>query len=168
MKIPLKYIIWPCLILLTTACSSNKYRPSPNARVYSISTENEFELIEKNDFSHKTYTRSNPKPMTLKESPRVTPVEVQLETQKETPAQNLSNPTIQASSKLSAKNQERLQEINQNLAFYCMKHRNDPAYKNEEKCLKFTEKVLNSCQKEHRIVNAVMLSCIKGRLKNRR
>lgn len=75
---------------------------------------------------------------------------------------------LQAPTQLSAKNEERLQEINQNLAFFCMKHRQDSAFKNEEGCLAFTKKVLKSCEKKHQIINTVMVNCIKERLKKKR
>lgn len=75
---------------------------------------------------------------------------------------------LSPTSKLSSKNKDRLLEINQNLAFFCMKHRKDPVLFNEKKCQTFTKKVLDSCQKMHPLVNTVMVNCIKARLKKKR
>lgn len=69
----------------------------------------------------------------------------------------------------SSKADERLIEINQNLAFYCMKHRKDPVYGGDEaKCMKFVNKVMSNCQKQHRIVNSKLLNCIQTKLKKRK
>ncbi|MEA9356352.1 hypothetical protein SHI21_09070 [Bacteriovorax sp. PP10] len=69
----------------------------------------------------------------------------------------------------TSKADERLIEINQNLAFYCMKHRKDPAYGGDEaKCMKFVNVVMAKCQKQHRIVNSKLLNCIQTKLKNKR
>lgn len=68
----------------------------------------------------------------------------------------------------TSKADERLIEINQNLAFYCMKHRKDRAYGgNEAKCMKFVNLVMSKCQKQHRIVNSKLLNCIQTKLKKR-
>lgn len=68
----------------------------------------------------------------------------------------------------NSKTDERLIEINQNLAFYCMKHRKDPSFGGSEaKCMKFVNKTMNNCQKIHRIVNSKLLSCIQKKLKGR-
>lgn len=161
MKIILKYTVCLYVVLLSTSCSMYKNKFNSNAKVYSISTENEFELIEKNDLYRETYNKTSAPSLTLKNPPKnIVPTP-------ENPSKNVNAPTVSASNKLSSKNQERIIEINQNLAFYCMKHRNDPVYKSEDGCLKFTEKVLNRCQNEHQVVSAAMLSCIKTRLKNR-
>ena len=87
---------------------------------------------------------------------------------KEIPVEKISITESFAVEKLSAKNQERLQEINQNLAFFCMKHRKDPLFQdNEDKCLAFTKKILKICEKKHQIINTVMVNCIKDHLKKR-
>ena len=52
---------------------------------------------------------------------------------------------VTTSSKLSKKSEERLKEINHNLAFYCMKHGNESSFKSEENCFKFTKTILNYC-----------------------
>lgn len=68
----------------------------------------------------------------------------------------------------NSKTDERLIEINQNLAFYCMKHRKNPSFGGSEaKCMKFVNKTMNDCQKIHRIVNSKLLNCIQKKLKRR-
>lgn len=120
---------------------------------YSSSTQQEFENIERNDLKHSQYTTTR---LPL-EKPRVVLKE----------REKVIEPQIVANSKLSEKNQERLQEINQNLAFFCMKHRQDSRFKSENQCLEFTKKVLVQCEKKHNIINSVMVSCIKEQLKKR-
>lgn len=147
-------ILSVCVLLLTTACSSTpQYENGLRSRVYSNSTEREFEAIEKNDFKTAPTYRSTIK--TPKSS-------------NETPSPKILSPKIAPSQRLSVKNEERLQEINQQLAFFCMKHRKDPAFLNEEKCLQFTKKALEACEKKHQIINSVMLNCVKQQLKKRR
>ena len=69
----------------------------------------------------------------------------------------------------SSKADERLIEINQNLAFYCMKHRKDPRFNDDEaKCMNFVNKAMTECQKSHRIVNSQLLNCIQARLKGKK
>jgi hypothetical protein len=117
-------------------------------KIYSPETQKEFEKIEKGDTRNARSGNSKSKPkLPPKENPKET------------------SPEVAYSGKLSLKNQERLQEINQNLAFYCMKHRQDRAFSSEEKCLKFTKVVLKACEKKHVLINKVMVNCIKDRLK---
>lgn len=151
--------------LILVGCSSEPTIKSP-AKTYSSSTEREFEMIEKNDLRVNPPYRSSVKP---REKPAIVIKE------KEVPVrENLlripPKTTVQSNTdttQLSAKNQERLQEINQNLAFFCMKHRKDHAFLNEDQCLAFTKKVLKSCEKKHKLINTVMVNCIKDQLKKR-
>ncbi|MBC7430130.1 MAG: hypothetical protein H7336_16060, partial [Bacteriovorax sp.] len=77
-------------------------------------------------------------------------------------------PTTQTGKTKNAKVDERLIEINQNLAFYCMKHRKDLAFGGDEaKCMSFVNHTMNACQKIHHIVNSKLLSCIQAKLKSR-
>lgn len=147
-------ILSAAVLLLATACSSTPQDENESTpKVYSSSTQREFEAIEKNDLNVAPTYRSTSK--TPKSSI-------------ETPSPKIPSPKIIPSQHLSAKNEERLQEINQQLAFFCMKHRKDPAFSNEEKCLQFTKKALEACEKKHQIINSVMLNCVKERLKKRR
>lgn len=78
--------------------------------------------------------------------------------------------TVPVEKKSAATNRadERLIEINQNLAFFCMKHRKDPTFGgDEEKCMKFVNKTMENCQKQHKIVNSKLLNCIQSKLKKR-
>lgn len=120
---------------------------------YSNFTQQEFEHIERNDLR-----RSQPSSSGIPaERPRIIAKE----------KEKTIKPQIVTNSKLSEKNKERLQEINQNLAFFCMKHRQDSHFQSENQCLGFTKKVLEQCEKKHKIINSVMVSCIKERLKRK-
>lgn len=169
-KYELIILLSSCLLWLVSCSSTEQKSLEPTKKVYSRSTEKEFEDIEKYDFGNKTNyrpattgkSRNAPGMAPLKNHPK--------EVITETPPEKYGsgNAELQAPTQLSAKNEERLQEINQNLAFFCMKHRQDPAFKNEENCLAFTKKVLKSCEKKHQIINTVMVNCIKERLKKKR
>ena len=132
---------------------------------YSTSTEKEFEAIEKGD-----------SPRSSAQTKKSIPAKPSRELQERAPRPPVKEavkspvkevPEIIPTGQLSSKNQERLQEINQNLAFYCMKHRKDDVFSSEENCLKFTKRVLNDCEKKHKLINTVMVNCIKERLKKR-
>lgn len=143
------------IILVLSGCAHEETNES-NKTIYSASTQKEFEQIEKGD----VYKQSLPPAHDLAKRPlkkSVAPVSSPKE-----------NPKLIPSTQLSARSEERLQEINQNLAFYCMKHRQDGTFKNEDQCLKFTQEVLKSCEKKHKLINTVMVNCIKDRLKKRR
>lgn len=149
-------------MLLAVSCSTET--PERQTKTYSPSTEREFEAIEKRD-THAAPTYQNKSPSKL--NPRPNPPKEKIAAPAEI-AKPAPSTEIAPNDKLSAKNQERLQEINQNLAFFCMKHRKDPAFQDEDKCLSFTKKVLLSCEKKHQIINTVMVNCIKDRLKKKR
>lgn len=141
------------IAIIAVSCSSEPKVAAPQ-KSYSSSTEREFEAIEKNDLRINAPYRSSTK------APPHPPVLI-----KEVPAKKQSETTL--TRQLTTKNQERLHEINQNLAFFCMKHRKDVAFRNEEHCLAFTKKVLMACEKKHKLINMVMVNCIKTQLKKR-
>nr|BDT28856.1 DUF3139 domain-containing protein [Bacteriovorax sp. HI3] len=77
-------------------------------------------------------------------------------------------PKSQPKTKKSAPMDERLIEINQNLAFYCMKHRKDARFgDSEEKCMAFVNQSLEDCQRVHKTPDKKLLSCIQTKLKRR-
>ncbi len=89
------------------------------------------------------------------------------ETQKEKSITGLI-PKSETKPKKSAPQDERLIEINQNLAFYCMKHRKDPRFgDSEERCMAFVNKSMKDCQKVHKTPNKKLLACIQTKLKRR-
>lgn len=145
--------IYSALILLIVSCSSADKTPGAAKKTYSSSTEREFRSIEISEL----------KKTALAPIPQKEPITTEAPKKINRPVEAVPAPE----QKLSAHNEERMQEINQNLAFYCMKHRKDPAFKTEEKCLSFTQRVLNSCEKKHQTINTVLVNCIKVGLKNR-
>lgn len=59
-------------------------------------------------------------------------------------------------------------EINQNLDFFCMKHRLHHRYKNIDRCNNHTQKIFKGCSKknDHRL-NRVVVRCLKKKLRLR-
>ena len=157
----LQFFSFVAIAILVASCSSQAPK-GPTEKTYSSRTLKEFEAIEKSE----TYSAQSEN-TTSKQNNRA-PKRPAHPKQKETAKENLPpNPIVIASdvSQLSAKNQERLQEINQNLAFFCMKHRKSRSFKSEEQCLVFTKKIQTFCEKKHKLINKVMLNCIKAQLK---
>jgi hypothetical protein len=134
------------ILIICSACSSDPINSeSASSNLYSSTTDKEFEKIENGD------TNRAPNYRQKINTPKTKP-----------------NTVLTIDNKLNTKAQDRLLEINQNLAFYCMKHRKDSAFANEEKCLEFTGKVLNSCKQNNgSTINTAMLNCIKERLKKK-
>lgn len=151
-----------CALVLVSlsSCSTQETVLEPQKKTYSPSTEKEFQEIEKSEVRLRSvppaHDLQHPAAKKAKES-----IAKKVEEPKEVP--KLTPKTI-----VSSHSEERLQEINQNLAFYCMKHRSDGWFSSEEHCLKFTKKVLNECEKKHKLINKVMVNCIKDRLKKRK
>lgn len=57
-------------------------------------------------------------------------------------------------------------EINQNLTFYCMKHRKDKRFGgSEKKCLDHVNLILEKCQKFYSHSNQRLLKCLKTKIK---
>ena len=157
----LQILSFMAIAILVASCSSQAPEQVIE-KTYSPGTLKEFEAIEKNE----TYSAQSEN-TTLKQNNRAskTPLNLkQKETAKEIPPRSPIGITSDVS-QLSAKNQERLQEINQNLAFFCMKHRKSTSFKSEEQCLVFTKKIQVFCEKKHKLINKVMLNCIKAKLK---
>ncbi len=137
-------IILTCLIIFNLGCSSTpKLENSALNKTYSSTTEEEFASIEKNGFNNQLDSIKRLENDQMVKQPKIEP------------AVAVSN----------SRNQEKLQEINQNLAFFCMKKRKDVVFSNEEKCQAFTKKVLNDCERKHPTLNSSMLICIKEHLK---
>lgn len=159
-KIDLPHFLVIVLALILSSCATeDQFDTHKVESAYSSSTDREFEQIEKGDRQAPHYRVMNKVPVAKKKPQAAS-----------SPSSSSQSQIHEAAptKKLSSKSQERLQEIQQNLAFFCMKHRNDPQFGDEEKCLKFTNKVLKSCEKNHRLVNTVMVKCVKDRLKKRR
>jgi hypothetical protein len=162
-KMTLSQILSLVMIALIVASCSSETKVEEGPKKYSSDTQREFEAIENNDL------RVNPPYRSTIKSPSRPSVVIKEIPHEKTKIKDID--TAQAipsgPSQLSTKNQERLQEINQNLAFFCMKHRKDGAFKNEEQCASFTKKVLVACEKKHKLINTIMVNCIKERLKKR-
>ena len=160
-KLTLLQILCFIVALFFVSCSSEPVSQTPE-KVYSENTQKEFAIIEKND----RHTNPPYRAVKANSKPTISAKEASHEKEKKVIAET---PVISpVPSQLSTKNQERLQEINQNLSFFCMKHRKDSMFKDEEHCTLFTKKVLKACEKKHKLINTVMVNCIKTRLKKRK
>jgi hypothetical protein len=172
----IKYLLSCLTLLFFISCATEEKKPA--VKNYSDDTNRAFEMIERGgSYYLKKAPRSAPTPqIAVPETPKrvvtpLAPAPEKNEAEIFTIDENINykektQPTRPIVTPAPRKVDERLVEINQNLAFYCMKHRKDPAYGgNEEKCLKFVEKVQKNCQAKHRIVNSKLLSCIRTGLK---
>lgn len=61
-------------------------------------------------------------------------------------------------------NDERINELNQNLTYYCMKGTRRLRFKSEIECQNFVKSTLLHCEKNHRIVNRALIDCVKSNL----
>ena len=57
-------------------------------------------------------------------------------------------------------------EIEQNLAYYCMKNRKSSKFSNEAECYAFTEDIRMNCLEKYEKGDARLTSCVKTRIKN--
>ena len=153
----MKYFLSLCLILFS-ACSSNEEKTK--TKKYSDDTNRAFEMIERGGsyYLKKAPVQSVPVPQIS--APQASSIP-----EKRRKVQPLISP-VESVKKSSPKTDERLIEINQNLAFYCMKHRKDPRYGGDEaRCMTFVNKTMSDCQKLHTNVNSKLLNCIQTKLK---
>jgi hypothetical protein len=174
-------------LLLIVSCAGNENKTTP--KTYSEDTNRAFEMIERGgSYYLKKAPVSTPPPQL--EAPRrrqlttapstdsreeiVVDEKINNQT-KPLARENRSNTKTEKltpvlrNTQSTSKADERLIEINQNLAFYCMKHRKDRVYGgDEEKCMKYVNQVMSNCQKQHRIVNSKLLNCIQLKLKKRK
>lgn len=177
-------------ILFLSSCASEK--KVEQEKIYSADTNRTFEMIERGGYLKKAPVYNAPPQIeqprkTTRRPPPPAPVPMEQETkveaikekedeiftidekinyQEKSVPQERSMPQTKGTQ--SKKTDERLIEINQNLAFYCMKQRKNPAYGGDEaKCLKFVEKVQKNCQAKNPQVNSKLLNCIRSGLKKR-
>lgn len=164
-----KYLSCLCLLFFVSCASEKK---KPEVKNYSADTNRAFEMIERGGSYYLKKAPPQAPPPQIEAPKKVyrpvapaAPVMPEEKIEKEITA---PAPEAPKATHINAKVDERLIEINQNLAFYCMKHRKDPAYGgDEEKCLKFVAKIQKKCQAQHRIVNSKLLNCIRTGLKKR-
>ncbi len=175
-----KYFQYLSLVLVVS-CASNEKPTAP--KTYSDDTNRAFEMIERGGsyYLKKAPVYNAPPQIEAPVKRRVQAPEPREEIVidekinyqakpltkeiRENPKTEVLKPVLKDTQSTS-KADERLIEINQNLAFYCMKHRKNPAYGGDEaKCMKHVNAVMGHCQKQHRIVNSKLLNCIQKKLK---
>jgi PBP1b-binding outer membrane lipoprotein LpoB len=132
-------------IMITSCANELKYGDTENKNTdsqksYSKSTLNQFEQIEKSDFKARDQSTKGP------ESTR-----------------SVSNNTFEITSP-SGNVSDKLNELNQNLAYFCMKQRKNSRFKKEDDCKNFVKKMLDHCQKKYSKVNSSLIKCVKSGL----
>ena len=177
----MKYLLSICLVFVA-ACASNEEKTEP--KKYSEDTNRAFEMIERGGSYYLKKAPENsvrvpqvkaPQKKATPEKKKTEPLAVKevvvidekinYEEEKLAPAELAPNPHVKRN---TSRTDERLIEINQNLAFYCMKNRNDPRFGGDEKkCMTFVNRTMTGCQKVHRIVNSKLLNCIQTKLRKK-
>jgi hypothetical protein len=60
--------------------------------------------------------------------------------------------------------EELIQELNQNLNFYCMAKNKVVRFKGHEECQNFVKNALTDCEKDFKQVDRSLVKCVKNRL----
>lgn len=151
------------LVLLIIGGCASEQKEETSEKVYSDETNRTFEMIE----------RGYNAPPLRKAPTQMAAPQVTAPTHYEKPEprkKKITSPsaTAAAPSKSSNKMPEKLIELNQNLAFYCMKHRKNPTFNNDEKkCMDYVGKILDNCQEISAQVHSKLLACVKKKLNNK-
>lgn len=136
--------IYSGLILVLLSCASNE---STKNEAYSNSTIDEFQKIESSNYLSGKKTTPN-------ES---------IDKKSSTPLSKQKNISISIKTDLPG-NEERIAELNQNLAIYCMKKSRVRNFKNEKHCLDFVQESLNKCEENQNKATHGLISCVKKKL----
>lgn len=81
------------------------------------------------------------------------------------PAKIQASKPAPKSSAQKANPEELQKEIEQNLVFFCMRHRQDSRFKDEAVCQEFTAKIYQNCQEKFEADDRRLFNCIKPKLK---
>jgi hypothetical protein len=166
----MKYLALFLLIILTGCSSTDEVN---DIKTYSEDTNRAFLEIErgKSYYSKKTKSQT-PAPQIRalhKESPRDASKYRILDQRSSKNAMTPKQTTLEAAPieneieipRLTGSAQDRLIEINQNLAFYCMKHRKSKTFSGDEKkCMSYVSATLEKCQKSHKKIDSKLLGCL--------
>jgi len=133
--------IWPFILFALVSCSTTNQKTNKKIKTQSSSTPAKYsEQLKPSLFIY----NSTPD-KTIVKPKLVTPKSFEL----------------LPSNKLNKNTQEQLQEINQNLALYCIKHRSDSKFNSEENCFNFTKIIFNKCELKYKKINTALVNCIK-------
>lgn len=141
--------------MLFYGCSTSETEQNETQKTYSEETNRAFEMIERGYPKWEEQKKEAPRP--------VAPQYVQPHKERTIPLKkSLPNgPSVTSAPKMS----DKLVELNQNLAFYCMKHRKDAVFKNDEKkCMDYVGRMLNQCQNQFPKSHSRLLACVKKKL----
>ena len=144
------------VLMIISGCASEQKEEAAE-KVYSDETNRAFEMIERG---------YNAPP--LRTAPtQMQPPQVVHKKKIAPPKATASAPSIKQKA-VTPKMSEKLIELNQNLAFYCMKHRKNPTFNNDEKkCMDYVGKILDNCQETSAQVHSKLLACVKKKLNNK-
>ena len=154
-----KTFLCTLLFLLISGCASEQ-KEEPAEKVYSDETNRAFEMIE----------RGYNAPPLRKAPTQMQAPQIAAPTHSEKPRPRKNKPTVTPppAAASNGKMSDKLIELNQNLAFYCMKHRKNPTFNNDEKkCMDYVGKILNNCQETSAQVHSKLLACVKKKLNNK-
>ena len=147
------------LPLLFFSCASKDKTPVTKM-TYSEETTRTFEEIEREQLLQ--YYRDLRAKETV--SPRASkPRASRPQTSK--PATISANKPAPKSAAQKADPEELQKEIEQNLVFFCMRHRQDSRFSDEAVCKEFTAKIYQECQEKFEADDRRLFNCIKPKLK---
>ncbi len=147
------------LPLLFFSCASKEQAPAPKM-TYSDETTRTFEEIEREQLLQ--YYRD----LRAKETVSPAPTRPRVSRpQTSKPANTSVNKPAPKSPVQKADPEELQKEIEQNLVFFCMRHRQDSRFKDESVCKEFTEKIYQECQEQFEADDRRLFNCIKPKLK---
>lgn len=167
-----KFVIFVAFFLVSCAQLQQKQTPQ---KTYQISqdTEEVFNSIEQEDSPFSDEIRNSAlRYRQLREKSWDNYLQ-QEEKSNDPPQKQSYRPRPKKQSKPKQKKQyspAQLEEMNIQLEqmsnFYCMKHRNDRRFNNEDQCKEFTQKVLDNCiQRNTNHLSPSVVRCFKSKLK---
>jgi hypothetical protein len=157
------------LVLLTAfllgGCSTTEEK-KVEKKAYSAETNRAFEMIERG--YNAPPLRAAPVAVTPPQVQRQRPiVSKTIATTPVIETPNVVAPVIKTTPP-KKRQSDKIIELNQNLAFYCMKHRKDPVFNNDEKkCMDHVERILTDCEKRSSNNDSKTLNCVKNRLSHK-
>lgn len=159
----IKLILLVAFVFFLTACSSSDQlneEKDLESKVYSDETNRAFEMIERG-YGNSAVQKN----LSTVQAPQVGYQSTKPKASKTTSIPSIPvAPKAAPEKKQSDKKDEKMIELNQNLAFYCMKHRKDNRFKNDEKkCIDYVTGILNQCQSNNS-AHSKLLSCVKKKL----
>jgi hypothetical protein len=154
-------------LLLVISCSSTKTVES-TAPQYSEETNRTFQEIERQQIlEYYRQLREREARGEHRTPPPPTPQAIQrYQTQRppRRPAPAPARPAHVRSSAIPTNPEDQAREIEQNLTFYCMRHRNATRFREEGSCESFTTEVENKCRQQFAEDDRRLFNCVRQQL----